>query len=160
PLHLPGQERGPTERDEALSRAAKTEVTEVLLVEDSPGDTRLTLEAIRDCDMPLNLNVVRDGFEAMAFLHREGRYGAVERPALILLDLNLPGKRGREVLSEIQGDPELRRIPVGVLTTSQSEDDIGLAYGLHATRSTRKPAATNQLSGTRNAIDDFRLTQT
>jgi len=142
-----------------LSRAAKTEVTEVLLVEDSPGDTRLTLEAIRDCDLPLNLNVVRDGFEAMAFLHREGRYGAVERPALILLDLNLPGKGGREVLSEIKGDPELRRIPVVVLTTSQSEDDIGLAYGLHANCYIRKPADTNQLSGIVKGIEDFWLTK-
>jgi two-component system, chemotaxis family, response regulator Rcp1 len=142
-----------------LIAAAKTEVTEVLLVEDNPGDTRLTLEAIRECDLPLNLNVVRNGFEAMAFLRREGRYSTVERPALILLDLNLPGKGGREVLAEIKGDPELRRIPVVVLTTSQSEDDIAAAYRLHANCYIRKPADTNQLSGIVKGIEDFWLTK-
>jgi CheY-like chemotaxis protein len=142
-----------------LIAAAKTDVTEVLLVEDNPGDTRLTLEAIRDCDLPLNLNVVRDGFEAMAFLRREGRYRAVERPALILLDLNLPGKGGREVLAEIKGDPELKRIPVVVLTTSQSEDDIAAAYRLHANCYVRKPADTNQLSQIVKGIEDFWLTK-
>jgi len=142
-----------------LIAAAKTDATEVLLVEDNPGDTRLTLEAIRDCDLPLNLTVVRDGFEAMAFLHREGRYSTVERPALILLDLNLPGKGGREVLAEIKGDPELRRIPVVVLTTSQSEDDIAAAYRLHANCYIRKPADTNQLSGIVKGIEDFWLTK-
>jgi len=142
-----------------LTQANKTEVTEVLLVEDSPGDTRLTLEAIRDCDVPLTLNVVRDGFEAMAFLRREGRYGAVERPALILLDLNLPGKGGREVLAEVKGDRDLRRIPVVVLTTSRSEDDIAAAYGLHANCYVRKPADTDELLGIVKGIEDFWLTK-
>jgi two-component system, chemotaxis family, response regulator Rcp1 len=142
-----------------LTQANKTEVTEVLLVEDSPGDTRLTLEAIRDCDVPLNLRVVRDGFEAMAFLRREGRYSAVERPALILLDLNLPGKGGREVLAEVKGDPDLRRIPVVILTTSRSEDDIAAAYGLHANCYVRKPADTDELLGIVKGIEDFWLTK-
>jgi len=139
--------------------AAKAEVTEVLLVEDNPGDTRLTLEAVRDCDLPLNLNVVRDGIEAMAFLRREGRYTAAERPVLILLDLNLPRKSGREVLAEIKGDPELRRIPVVVLTTSQSEDDISAAYGLHANCYIQKPTDTSQLSAIVKGIEDFWLTK-
>jgi len=139
--------------------AAKTEVTEVLLVEDNPGDTRLTFEAIRDCEVPLNLNVARDGVEAMAYLRREGRYSSAERPALILLDLNLPGKGGREVLAEIKCDPELKRIPVVVLTTSQSEDDIAAAYGLYANCYVRKPADINQLSGIVKGIEDFWLTK-
>ena len=139
--------------------AAKTEVTEVLLVEDNPGDTRLTLEAIRDCEVPLNLNVARDGVEAMAYLRREGRYSNAERPALILLDLNLPGKGGREVLAEVKCDPELKRIPVVVLTTSQSEDDIAVAYGLYANCYIRKPADINQLSGIVKGIEDFWLTK-
>jgi two-component system, chemotaxis family, response regulator Rcp1 len=139
--------------------APRAEVTQVLLVEDNPGDTRLTLEAVRDCDLPLNLNVVRDGIEAMAFLRREGRYTAADRPVLILLDLNLPRKSGREVLAEIKGDPELRRIPVVVLTTSQSEDDISAAYGLHANCYIQKPADTRQLSAIVKGIEDFWLTK-
>jgi len=142
-----------------VSIAAKDALTQVLLVEDNPGDTRLTREAIRDCDVPLNLNVVRDGFEAMAFLRRQGRYAAVARPALILLDLNLPGKDGREVLAEIKHDPELRRIPVVVLTTSQSEDDIAAAYRLHANCYIRKPPEANQLSRIVKGIEDFWLTK-
>jgi len=146
-------------REAKGSVAAQGEVTEVLLVEDNPGDMRLTLEAIRECDVPLNLNTVRDGFEAMAFLRRQGKYAMVERPALILLDLNLPGKDGREVLAEIKGDPGLRRIPVVVLTTSHSEDDIAAAYGLHANCYIQKPVDTNQLSGIVKSIEDFWLTK-
>jgi len=138
---------------------ARTELIEVLLVEDNPGDTRLTVEAIRDCEMPLSLNVVGDGLEAMAFLRREGKYSTVERPGLILLDLNLPGMGGREVLAEIKGDPELRRIPVVVLSTSHSEDDIAAAYGLHANCYIQKPADTTQLSGIVKGIEDFWLTK-
>ncbi len=142
-----------------MTQAAKTKVAEVLLVEDSPGDTGLTLEAIRNGDVPMNLNVIRDGFEAIAFLRRKGRYRAAERPALILLDLNLPRKSGREVLAEIKGDPDLRRIPVVVFTTSRSEDDVAAAYGLHANCYVRKPADTDELLGIVKGIEDFWLTK-
>ena len=148
-----------TRKRQRLIEAAKTEVTEVLLIEDNPGDTRLTLEAIRECDVPLNLNVVRDGFEAMAFLRREGRYRTAERPALILLDLKLPGKDGREVLAEIKGDPELRLIPVVVLSNSQSKDDIATAYGLYANCYIRKPPDTDRLLAIVKSIEDFWLTK-
>jgi CheY-like chemotaxis protein len=98
--------------DRAIGRAV-----EILLVEDSPGDIRLTIEAMKDAKVVNRLSVVKDGEEALAFLHREGRYRDSVRPDLILLDLNLPKKDGREVLAEIKEDPDLRRIPVVVLTT-------------------------------------------
>jgi len=97
---------------------------EVLLVEDNPGDVRLTMEALKDGKMNNRLSVVGDGEEALAFLRRQGKYADVPRPDLILLDLNLPRKDGREVLSEIKADETLRRIPVVILTTSSAERDI------------------------------------
>ena len=142
-----------------MALTAKSAVAEVLLVEDNPGDSRLTLEAIRDCDVPSNLTVVRDGAEALAYLRREGRYAAADRPALILLDLNLPGKDGREVLAEIKGDADLKRIPVVVLTRSQSEEDIAAAYGLHANCYIPKPADMGQLLEVVRSIEDFWLTK-
>ena len=105
---------------------------EILLVEDNPGDVRLTIEALKDGKIANNLHVARDGTEGLRFLHREGPDEQAARPDLILLDLNLPKKNGREVLAEIKADPKLRRIPVVVLTTSQADEDIFKSYDLHA----------------------------
>jgi len=111
----------------------------ILLVEDNPGDVRLTREALREGKILNELSVVEDGVEALAFLRREGRYAEAVKPDLILLDLNLPKKDGREVLQEIKGDGALKKIPVVVLTTSRAEEDILRAYGLHANCSMTKP---------------------
>src|SRR6266704_2670114 len=105
---------------------------EVLLVEDNPGDVRLTMEVLKEEKMLLNVSVVGDGEEALAFLRKEDKYASAAQPDLILLDLNLPKKDGREVLAEIKGDPSLKRIPVVVLTTSQADSDRNRSYELHA----------------------------
>src|SRR5437764_679641 len=106
---------------EALSMGRSIEI---LLVEDNPGDVRLTIEALRDSKVRNNLHVAMDGVEAMAFLRGEGPYANVPRPDLVLLDLNLPRKDGRQVLAEIKADPVLKTIPVVILTTSQAEQDV------------------------------------
>jgi chemotaxis family two-component system response regulator Rcp1 len=106
---------------------------QVLLVEDNPGDVRLTKEALKEGKLLNQLTVVGDGVEALSFLRRQGIYADAPQPELILLDLNLPKKDGREVLAEIKADPNLRRIPVVVLTTSSSEEDILKIYDLHPT---------------------------
>ena len=139
--------------------AARPRVVDILLVEDNPGDSRLTLEAIRDCAADTNLKVVRDGIEAMAFLRKEGVHGYASRPALILLDLNLPKKSGREVLAEIKSDPDLRRIPVLVFSTSESEDDVVTAYSLHANCYIPKPTDMSQLIAVVRCIEEFWLTR-
>ena len=139
--------------------AARPRVVEILLVEDNPGDSRLTLEAIRDCAVDTNLKVVRDGIEALAFLRREGVYGDASRPALILLDLNLPKKSGREVLAEVKSDPDLRRIPVLVFSTSELEDDVVTAYSLHANCYIPKPTDMSQLIAVVRCIEEFWLTR-
>jgi len=131
---------------------------EILLVEDSPGDVKLTVEALRDADVPNNLHVARDGEEAMAFLRREDKFTDVPRPDLILLDLNMPRMDGREVLAAIKADKELRRIPVIILTTSQSEDDIAEAYNLAANCYVAKPVDLDEFLDVVRAIDDFWLT--
>jgi len=113
---------------------------EILLVEDNPADVRLTREALKNNKSQSVLSVVRDGMEAMDFLHRIGSYTQSAKPDLIFLDLNLPRKDGREVLAEIKGDPELRRIPVVVFTTSRAESDILKSYDLHANCYITKPA--------------------
>ena len=105
---------------------------EVLLVEDSPGDVRLTQETFREANMSINIHVASDGVEAMAFLNREGAHADAPRPDLILLDLNLPKMDGREVLSHIKADESLRTIPTVILTTSESEADIVKSYELQA----------------------------
>jgi CheY-like chemotaxis protein len=107
-------------------QAGKT--VEILLVEDHPGDIRLTYEALKEIDLPNNMSVVNDGTEALAFLNREGKYKKSPRPDIILLDLMLPKMTGHEVLARIKSDKKLRNIPVAVLTSSQNEDDIILAY--------------------------------
>ncbi len=128
---------------------------EILLVEDNPGDVRLTEEAMREAKMRNRLHVVEDGVEAMAFLRREGRFADAPRPDLILLDLNLPRKDGRAVLAEVKADPDLKRIPVVVLTTSQAEEDVIRAYDLHANCYVTKPVDFDQFMTIVKQIDQF-----
>jgi CheY-like chemotaxis protein len=130
---------------------------EILLVEDNPGDVRLTLEVFKESKMHNNLSAVGDGMEALAFLRREGRYVHAPRPDLILLDLNLPKKDGREVLAEIKEDPDLRRIPVVVLTTSRAERDVVRSYNLHANCYISKPIDLEQFIAVVRSIEDFWL---
>ena len=130
---------------------------EILLVEDSPGDVTLTVEALRDAKVANNLHVARDGEEALRFLRHEGEFAEKPRPDLILLDLNMPRKDGREVLADLKADDELKRIPVVVLTTSQSEDDVAAAYNLSANCYVAKPVDLDQFLGVVRAIDDFWL---
>lgn len=131
---------------------------DILLVEDNPADVRLTQEAFRDGKIRNNLMAVKDGVEALEFLRRRGRYADAVRPDLILLDLNLPRKDGREVLAEIKSDPALRRIPVVVLTTSRAEMDIVKSYNLHANCYIVKPVDLDQFVGVVKSIDNFWLT--
>ena len=130
---------------------------EILLVEDSPSDTELTIEALAAGKVCNNLSAVEDGVEAMAFLRREGPYADAPRPDLILLDLNLPRKDGREVLAEVKGDPDLKCIPVVVLTTSAAEQDVVRAYALHANCYITKPVDFRQFLGVVAAIENFWL---
>ena len=130
----------------------------ILLVEDNPGDVRLTVEALKDAKVRNTLNVVEDGVEAMAFLRREGKYAGADRPDLILLDLNLPKKDGREVLKEIKTDPDLRRIPVVILTTSKAEEDVIKTYDYHANCYITKPIDLDQFMTVVKSIEDFWLT--
>jgi len=131
---------------------------EILLVEDNPADARLTQEALKEENLPNALSVVHDGVEAMAFLRREGKYMNATRPDLILLDLNLPRKDGREVLQEIKGDENLKTIPVVVLTVSDAERDINESYKLHANCYVQKPLDLCQFSRVTKSIQDFWLT--
>lgn len=131
---------------------------EILLVEDNPGDVRLTKEALREGKVCNNLWVAEDGEKALDFLRRNGDHATVPRPDLILLDLNLPRVDGRELLAEIKADPELRRIPVVVLTTSKAEEDILRTYDLHANCYVTKPVDLDQFINVVRAIEDFWLT--
>ncbi|MAS33051.1 MAG: response regulator [Anaerolineaceae bacterium] len=131
---------------------------EILLVEDNPGDVRLTQEAFNESKIHNNLNVARDGVEAIAFLRREGVYANAPRPDIILLDLNLPRKDGREVLHEIKGDEDLKRIPVVILTTSDDEHDILQSYNLHANCYITKPVDLSSFIRIIRNIKDFWLT--
>jgi CheY-like chemotaxis protein len=128
---------------------------QVLLVEDNPGDVRLTKEALKEGKLLNQLTVVGDGVEALSFLRKEGKYADAIQPELILLDLNLPKKDGREVLAEIKADPNLRRIPVVVLTTSSAEEDILKIYDLHANCYITKPVDLEQFMGVVKSIEDF-----
>jgi CheY-like chemotaxis protein len=130
---------------------------EMLLVEDNPGDARLAIEALKDAKVNNNLSWVQDGVEAMAFLRREGAYSDVPRPDVILLDLNLPKKDGREVLAEVKADKDLRSIPVVILTVSGAEEDIIKTYNLHANCYIRKPIDLDQFIEVVKAIRDFWL---
>jgi two-component system, chemotaxis family, response regulator Rcp1 len=132
---------------------------EILLVEDNPADVRLTVEVLRDGRVQNHLSVARDGVEALAFLRREGRYAGAARPDLILLDLNLPGKDGREVLAEVKSSPDLKAIPVIVLTTSADDRDVARSYELHANSYITKPVDFDQFLAAVRSIEDFWLTR-
>jgi chemotaxis family two-component system response regulator Rcp1 len=131
---------------------------DILLIEDNPGDVRLTVEALKEGKVHNRLSVCADGVEALAFLRREGQYADAPRPDVILLDLNLPKKDGREVLGEIKADERLRRIPVVVLTTSKAEQDILKSYSLHANCYITKPVDLEQFITVVRSIEDFWLT--
>ena len=131
---------------------------EILLAEDNPGDARLAIEALKDAKVRNSLHWVQDGVEAMAFLRREGEYADAPRPDVILLDLNMPRKDGREVLAEIKEDEALRRIPVVILTVSKAEEDILRTYDLHANCYVTKPIDLDQFIKVVKAIEDFWLT--
>ncbi|MEW9546821.1 response regulator [Nonomuraea sp. NPDC050783] len=131
---------------------------EVLLVEDDPGDELITREAFEDNKIHNNLHVVRDGLEALDFLYRRGGYADAPRPDLVLLDLNLPKYDGRQVLEKIKGDPELRAIPVVVLTTSSAEEDILRSYDLFANAYVTKPVDLDRFLTVIRQIDEFFVT--
>ena len=131
---------------------------EILLVEDNAGDIRLTQEALKESHLIVNLSIVRDGMEAMDFLRGKGQHANKPAPDLILLDLNLPRKDGREVLEEIKNDAELKRIPVVVLTTSEAESDILTTYGLHANCYINKPVDMDQFIKIVKLLEEFWFT--
>jgi len=141
-----------------VSSYPPSSAVEILLVEDNPGDVRLTREALREGKVRNNLNVVDDGVKALAFLRREGEYAEAPRPDLVLLDLNLPRMGGREVLEAIKANPELRSIPVVVLTSSQAEQDIARAYELQANCYVTKPVDLDQFIAVVKSIEDFWFT--
>jgi chemotaxis family two-component system response regulator Rcp1 len=141
----------------SVSSSVRPLPIEVLLVEDSAGDVRLTREAFKDAKVHINLHVAADGIDAMAFLKREGRHSEAPRPDLILLDLNLPRKDGREVLKEIKESPTLGIIPVVILTTSGSEEDILRTYQLHANSYITKPVDLEGFLKVVKSIDSFWL---
>jgi CheY-like chemotaxis protein len=128
---------------------------EVLLVEDDPGDVLLIREAFEDNKLANRLHVVSDGVEALKFMRREGEHEEAPRPDLVLLDLNLPRKDGREVLAEVKGDDALRSIPVVVLTTSSAEEDVLRSYNLHANAYVTKPVDFDRFIGVVRQIDQF-----
>ncbi len=128
---------------------------EILLVEDNPGDVRLTMEALKEGGITYRLTVASDGVEAMDYLHKRGKHAAATVPDIILLDLNLPKKDGREVLMEIKADPALRRIPVVVLTTSSADEDVLRAYDLHVNCYITKPVDMDRFIEVVKAIDAF-----
>lgn len=132
-----------------------TRSIQILLVEDNPGDARLTIEAMREAKVRNKIHIVEDGVQAMQFLRREGTYADARRPDLILLDLNLPKKDGREVLAEVKADPALRRIPVVVLTTSSADEDVLRAYDLHANCYVTKPVDLTQFMKIVSQIEEF-----
>lgn len=142
-----------------MSPAPKARTIEVLLVEDSPGDVRLTREAFRDANPAIQLHVAMDGVEAMAFLHHEDPFADVPRPDLILLDLNLPRMDGREVLARIKADSALKTIPTVILTTSEAQADILRSYELQANSYLSKPVQLERFESLVRSINDFWLTK-
>ncbi len=131
---------------------------EILLIEDNPGDVELAREGLRECKIRNNLHAVGDGVEASAFLHRKGAYASRPRPDLIILDLNLPKRDGRDLLREIKEDEELKRIPVVILTTSSAEEDILRSYSLHANCYVTKPLGLDQFLQVVRSIETFWFT--
>lgn len=134
------------------------EPVEILLAEDNPGDVKLTRKALEQGNIINNLHVVDNGVKAMQFLRQEGEYADEVRPDLVLLDLNMPQKDGREVLEDIKADPELRRIPVVVMTSSAAEEDIVQSYDLHANAYLTKPVSYDGFLDIVRSIEDFWLT--
>lgn len=137
---------------------SSTRPVEILLVEDNPGDVRLAIEALKEGKVHVNMSVAGDGVEALEFLRRQGKYADAPRPDLILLDLNMPRKDGREVLAELKADDEFRRIPVVILTTSKAEEDIVKTYNLNANCYITKPVDLDQFIHVVKSIHDFWLT--
>jgi CheY-like chemotaxis protein len=138
-----------------MANPAHGDPIEILLVEDSPDDADLTVDALRDGRVRNRITVLDNGVDAMAYLRREGKYLAAPRPDLILLDLNLPRKNGREVLAEVKQDPDLRRIPVVIMTSSDDEKDILTAYNLYANCYVTKPVDLDQFIGVVKTIEHF-----
>ncbi len=141
-----------------MTDSTRAAPVEILLVEDNPGDVRLTKEALKEGKVYSNLHWAKDGVEALEFLRRQGKFAGVPRPDIILLDLNLPKKDGREVLSEIKNDDDLKRIPVVILTTSKAEEDVLRSYQLHANCYVTKPVDLEKFIGVVESIDKFWLT--
>jgi two-component system, chemotaxis family, response regulator Rcp1 len=131
------------------------EIVRILLVEDNPGDVRLTQEALKEAKFRNHLQVVGDGVEALAYLRRQGKYQDATRPNMVMLDLNMPRMDGRELLAEIKKDPELMRIPVVVLTSSEAETDIAKAYELHANCYVTKPVGIDHFLQVVKSIEEF-----
>ena len=140
-----------------MSTETAVRPVEILLVEDNPGDVRLTLEALKENKILNRFHVAVDGVQALSFLRKGGLFAGAPRPDLILLDLNLPKKDGREVLAEIKADPELKRIPVVILTTSKAEEDIARTYDLHANCYITKPVDLEQFIHVVKCIENFWL---
>jgi chemotaxis family two-component system response regulator Rcp1 len=141
-----------------MGQAKLAQPIEILLVEDNPGDVDLAREALKESRVSNQVHVVTDGVAAMAFLRRTGKHKDAARPDLVLLDLNLPKKDGREVLAEIKGDPDLKHIPVVILTTSTDEADVVKTYNLHANCYITKPIDFVQFMKVVKAIEDFWFT--
>jgi len=141
-----------------MSNPEKLEVIDILLVEDDPGDVLLIREAFEDNKVHNRLHVVPDGVEALTFLRQEGEHADAPRPDLVLLDLNLPRKDGREVLAEVKGDESLQHIPVVVLTTSKAEEDVLRSYKLHANAYVTKPVDFDRFIDVVRRIDEFFVT--
>ena len=140
-----------------MSNAASASPIDVLLVEDNPGDVRLLIETFREAKIHNRISVVEDGVEALAFLRREGKHGSAPRPDLILLDLKLPRKGGQEVLKEIKQDPDLKRIPVVVITSSEAEKDVLEAYNNYVNCYLTKPVDLEQFMGVVRSVEEFWL---
>ncbi len=138
-----------------MNHEAKIKLADILLVEDNPGDVRLAREALKESKLLNKLYEVDDGMKAMAFLRQEGGYADMPRPDLVLLDLNLPRKNGREVLAEIKTDETLKRIPVVILTVSRAEEDVLKSYNLHANCYISKPFDMEQFVKVVRSIEDF-----
>jgi CheY-like chemotaxis protein len=145
-------------RTQGMQIADTVTPIQILLVEDNPGDVRLTVEALKDAKVYNKLHVVEDGVLALEFLHQRGAYRDAPRPDLVLLDLNLPRKNGREVLADIKTDDRLKTIPVVILTTSQAEEDVLKAYSLHANCYITKPVDFIQFTNIVRTIEEFWLT--
>lgn len=142
----------------SIAQKIENRPIDILLVEDNPGDVRLTREALKDAKVLNEIHVARDGVEAMQFVHREGSFKNAPMPDLILLDLNLPRKDGREVLADIKQDPKLCHIPVVVLTTSKADEDIVRTYNLHANAYITKPVDLNRFVEIMHTLEEFWFT--